>query len=265
MKHLSHVVFGAALAIASALAAANPVQLLLAQSYVEHTASAPIQQVQIDADVANLASNEQVYVHIKSATGSWADVPMTYARPAGSGYGVWQAIGYTLFSPVLGTTPINLTFDIKLVANGQTYWDNNNGNNYQVAADSGNYMPSLNVFDASYAPRVCEEGGMAGTPVNGNITVRNIAYAKTVNIVYTTDNWATTKTVPASYSYTFWSNGLGSYASNPNQYGFEQWSYSFNIGTATQMQYAVSYTVNGQTYWDNNFNQNYTTLIQYGR
>ena len=48
---------------------------------------------------------------------------------------------------------------------------------------------------------------------------------------------------------------------NPNRFGLEQWYFTLDLGSATTVEYAVSYTVAGVTYWDNNFTRNYRTTV----
>ncbi|MNP74607.1 putative phosphatase regulatory subunit [compost metagenome] len=81
---------------------------------------------------------------------------------------------------------------------------------------------------------------------NGTIYVKNLNPTKTVKVTYSTDNWATTQEAFATY------NG-----SLNNFNSVERWSYSFNVPGAADVKYAISYTTGGQTYWDNNYGQNY--------
>ena len=272
MNTLLKIMVTAALALAATLAAAStPIQLLRAQSYVIHYPTYAQQVPTVDAVVAVLGSSPQVSVHLQTMSGTWVDVGMSYARPAGTGFQVWTA-SLSSFLPVLGNYgPYNFTYALKYVVNGQTYWDNNGGKNYTIAADSGSFLPTASVYDGSYHPAVAVNctAPPSSYVISGNITLRNIAYAKAISIVYSTDNWVTSHTTGATYSASFWLNYLpvggiqvaDSSASNPNQYGFEEWSYNIPIGTATSVQYAISYTVSGQTYWDNNFGQNYTVAV----
>ncbi len=74
-------------------------------------------------------------------------------------------------------------------------------------------------------------------------------------MVYTTDDWTTVKTAPAYFS-----------ASVDGQ--IERWMAapvisSYNPAApggsyAALVEFCVSYTVNGVTYWDNNHGDNYT-------
>ena len=69
---------------------------------------------------------------------------------------------------------------------------------------------------------------------------------KDIKVRYSYDNWTTFKETSAKYNFT-------------ERNGVEIWSFEDNIPSdAEQVKFAISYTVNGKTYWDNNFNENYT-------
>lgn len=210
-----------------------------------------------EAIVANLAYAKQVHIHYKKTDGTWGDYALAYNRPASAGKEVWSA-NFTNTSGGIDLPGVGepIEFAVKYTVNGATHWDNNGGANYRIRQDGGTILVGSNVYNAILSPTLANT-----TTVYGYVTVKNIAPTKSVQIVYSLDNWATTRTVPATFSSSFWSGAYSS-APNPNTYGFEEWNYAIPVGTtATQLQYAIQYTVNGVTYWDNNFGRNYTTTI----
>lgn len=80
----------------------------------------------------------------------------------------------------------------------------------------------------------------------GSVLVKNLAYSKKVTLVYTTDRWATTRTLDLSYQSSF-------------QGGYDRWTF-FQMARQgeTLFEFAVSYEVAGKTYWDNNDGHNYS-------
>ncbi|WP_236343712.1 Ig-like domain-containing protein [Paenibacillus plantiphilus] len=79
---------------------------------------------------------------------------------------------------------------------------------------------------------------------SGGIEVNNIGYQKEVYVHYTTGNgqWSD---IPASYG-------------GKTEGNLEGWSFKAAVAdTGNPIQFAIKYIVNGQTYWDNNGNQNY--------
>lgn len=82
--------------------------------------------------------------------------------------------------------------------------------------------------------------------LNVDMRIENIAYAKQVNVVYTADTYG-------GRWYSFPAHYVGSLDD-----GFEHWNAGFNVGNRDSViTFALSYTVDGQTYWDNNGGLNY--------
>ena len=221
------------------------VKLVSAHSAV-HYKYGPWMQRSFEIRVKNLAFEKQVAIHHMSYDGTWVDIPAEFTRSLANGDEIWSAT-YTSRND-LGTA-----FCIKYTANGNTYWDNNNGANYNLELNGGALLPEgTNVkgwFSSLYT-----------SSFNGNILVRNLAYTKDVTVVYSTDNWATTKTVKASYVGPRFYWGYAS-VDSPNALGIEYWTFSATLENAKQISYCISYTVNGVTYWDNNFGGNYTLTV----
>lgn len=239
--------------------AADEVKLLRSQSTVSTKYGITVQSVRFEALVKNLAYAKQVYAHLKKPDGSWVDVPLAYHRAADTGREVW--VGNFLDSTATGPTfqTWDLEFALRYKVNGQEYWDNNAGKNYKQAKDSGSLLVGTQVL-ARYAD-TNNPYYVYGGSVYGSVTVKNLAAAKSVKVLYSTDGWKTSQTAQASFSSTHWTGGYSA-AANPNAYGSEEWTYELLVGnTATRVEYAVSYTVNGATYWDNNFGRNYVLSL----
>lgn len=171
------------------------------------------------------ASNQKVTVHYNYMKGyEWQDSEAEYFTTLEDGSKLWKAY----------ISSYNTEYAIKYVADGVTIWDNNNGKNYKterigtapITANRTNFIS--NHYQTVIA------------------TLQNYAYVKDVKVRYTTNNWASYKDVAMNYSST-------------NEDGTEQWTASLNdyIQDLSSFQYCISYTVNGRTYWANNFGQNY--------
>lgn len=78
--------------------------------------------------------------------------------------------------------------------------------------------------------------------------LRSLAYDKDVRVRYSTDNWATYEEVQGTFNYSFPDSAI------------ESWVVS--VPATQAFEYAISYKVNGTTYWDNNFGANYTFLTR---
>lgn len=207
-------------------------------------------------EVNNLAYDKTVTVVYARASSyealyygepTWQETEATYHANTINNREAWKFETETVNTGYRGYSYYR--FAIKYEVNGQTYWDNNNGQDY--------WMYSGKVSD----PYPYNALGSAGVALNGSNTyssnrltcslmVKNLAYNKDVKVRYTTDNWATYSDVSASYQRTAGPDGI--------EYWTAQTPY---IASGTTVEYAISYTVNGVTYWDNNFNSNYSAII----
>ncbi|GAA5185118.1 carbohydrate-binding protein [Niveibacterium umoris] len=235
--------------------AAGEVGLLKANSYISYYRGYS-HIGRFEVQVANLAYEKQVSAYIKRSDGVWVDYPLSFVRATNGNKEIWAADFYSYSLPDTGS---NIEFAVKYAVGGATYWDNNGGANYKLGKGAGTLLGNgVNVYGAYFSPEVVVGAGT--TTWSNYTTVRNLAYAKEVKVVYTTDNWATTKVATATYSKDFWNSSYYTIP-NPNVMGFEEWRYTLDIGNATQVEYAISYKVNGVTYWDNNYGRNYFSRL----
>ena len=174
--------------------------------------------------VKNLAYDKKVTVHYKKGD-HWYDKDAEYYKSIENGYEIWKAD----FSNMSTTGLLNDEFCIKYEVNGQTYWDNNNGNNYVGELGEA----AFHVFPH------CEYG------LPTYVVLKNLGYEKDVKIVYTNDGWKTQKSVSLEYCRTL-------------EDGNEEWVPSEYIPSSEIGEYYAVYKVNGQTYYDSNFGLNYT-------
>jgi len=193
--------------------------------------------------VKNIAFDKVVGVHHETASGQWIDIPAEYQYSTADGFEIWRAGTGSLNQNDMGED-----FVVFFTANGETYWDNNDGNNYTMVDKDGWQLGSgLNILqNTSYNSY---NGGRTLT-----LDVRNLGYHKDIQVVYTTNNWASSNSVSATYQ-----NGYlygYSWTATPTQAGFEFWNATIPSGPGTK--YFISYTIDGQTYYDNNFGQDYS-------
>lgn len=204
--------------------------------------------------VQNLSPTKSVSVRQKLADGTWKDYALTYQGAADAGYETWSAfIGWNITQ---NAPKFADDFCFFMTANGSTYWDNNGGQNYKLSANGGDLLgPTLNVL--LYSASGYKNYSTGNAVFTGTVLVRNLAPTKKVTIVYTLDGWKTTKTAQATYVASYFPS-YGYQIFSPNAYGVERWDWSIDSGkTTTAIAYAISYDVNGSTYWDNNYGRNY--------
>ena len=179
------------------------------------------------------ASDQQVYVHYNYMDNmAWKDSKASYVATLDDGSKIWKAV----FSS------FNTRYAIKYVADGETFWDNNNGKDYTGADVIGS------------APVASERLGYQYDKANYqiNAVLQNYAYNKSVFVRYTTDGWKTFGDQALSYNKT-----------NANANGTETWTTKLdlaNYSNVDDFQYAICYSVYGTEYWANNFGENYNGM-----
>ncbi|MDR0915070.1 MAG: CBM21 domain-containing protein [Oscillospiraceae bacterium] len=194
-------------------------------------------------EVLNLGLTKEVTVHYDLNDGEgWQEVAAEYYAPTWGNYEAW-----VFETPTVGggeRFPVaDIEFAIEYTVNGNTYWDNNSGNNYSVHDSL-----AINPVFAFGTGKVARGFVEASSSVAVQIELVNLDYNKDVRIRYSTDDWATYSEVSASY-----------YATCAYNTYVEIWR--AYLPANVSYEYAISYTVNGETYWDNNFGANYSYEI----
>lgn len=217
-----------------------------------------IHQVEGQVIVENLAYQKQVaIVYSLDGGASWQETQASFAKSLGGNKDLF------IFAICMGESEYNngnynsrsARFAIRYQVAGQTFWDNNGGRDYSVATKGGGavhpriLLGCANVRVMGFISRYVESA--YGVWVfEGQIAVKNLAFHKKVKVVYSLDNWATVKVAEAAY------NGTIGDAEN--------WIFSVSDMQVPGQRYsfAVSYEVNGQTWWDNWNGDNY--FLEFG-
>ncbi|NQZ09084.1 MAG: hypothetical protein HRT35_18155 [Algicola sp.] len=195
--------------------------------------------------VKDLGADKKVSIYHQAMDGSWVDLPMYYHGPADNGKMVYKSRpGF------LGGS----AFSIKYQVNGQTYWDNNHGQNFSYPNGGGyNIIDGSNVHVGTYNTNSSDPYG--NKLFSGRVAINNLAYSKVVKLVYSQDNWQTSKAVYAEFGGSPLTYGYGS-VQNPNGNNIEAWTFSEYV-SAERGEFYVDYEVLGQHYYDNNHGLNY--------
>ncbi|MDE7432976.1 MAG: CBM21 domain-containing protein [Lachnospiraceae bacterium] len=220
-------VFAISDAETAVLADDNPVKMYCCDSVINWRGSVEyIVYIQIDADSA---ANKEVSVHYSTGTSAWQDAEATYVTHLDNQTEIWKA--------TVSGFGIGGEYAIKYIGDGKTYWDNNNGQNYTATDVLG--QANIIVDRLQY---------QQPNSYTIKAIVRNLGYNKVIKVLYTQDNWATYNVAAFNYQ-------------SPYQFNtdLEVWSVTLNLdeNKMDSFQYCVSYEVNGETYWDNNFGANY--------
>lgn len=238
------------------LLATSNVKLLTAYSSIGSKYGRYWQNTEAKILVKNISYEKKVSLHLKRGDKEWIDVPAEFERKIDDTWEIWKVEDFS------GDEISTLSFVIKYEVDHNTYWDNNGGKNYRLKANDGHIsneavlVERMTLYSYEGTAR-----SSAATYLSGTVMVKNLGFEKKVTLVYTFDDWETSKMVPFMYSHQF----LNDYAliPSPNRSGIEYWNIYLPIeGGMKTMQYAVAYDVNGVTYWDNNFGNNYILEIE---
>ncbi|MBQ9673419.1 MAG: hypothetical protein IJV39_02215 [Ruminococcus sp.] len=216
----------------------NPVKLIYAKSAYTVGGIGAKGYVEVE----NIAYEKSVTIHYSFNGTDWYDTAAEYYQPTHGNYEAWKFETTGIERPGHDSAVV-IQFAIKYEVNGSTYWDNNDGQNYSVY--SGYHAPDF--YDIGVGGIVDYHSSRTDNTVSGAVQLKNLGYEKDVKVIYTTDNWETSNTADAEYDYT-------SYFKNY----IETWKYSFTVDSENEIQYKLSYTVNGTTYIDDNFGDYYT-------
>ncbi len=213
----------------------------------------------VDILVKNLAYAKKVSVRHQLKDGTWKDFPGIYVKKAGTGEELWN-VNLSFNSYYQGTYTLGTKFCVKYEVNGQTYWDNNGGANYNLEAHGGYLLGKSTRIASRWASQAKVYDQAGKVYFNGAADLKNLGYSKTVKIHYTTNNWASTQVLPLSYNQ-YYAPSYASPIASPNASGVEFWTWNATIPSTREIKYYLSYNVNGSTYYDNNFGANYTVAF----
>jgi hypothetical protein len=190
-------------------------------------------------EVADLAYDKVVsfvYAGQSADSGDWQVASAHWVSAAQDGWEIWE-LSYTSLDGLADGEGIDLALAYDV--DGKTYWDNANGRNYSIerGAVLGNGVNVL--LSGSYV-----SANKLYQNVGGELFLRDLAYEKNVQVLYSTDDWSTSNTTDAVY------------VSGPDPQGVELWR--FMIPDAQKSaSFALRYDVDGKTYWDDNFGHDY--------
>lgn len=187
--------------------------------------------------VNSKAQHKEVFLHYYNPNGSkWEEQEGSYVTTLPDGTEIWK---------VTPAITYDVLYAIKFVGDGQVYWDNNNGNNFTLKDVLGCANMKLR--------RINTYSSLNKTTINVTAVVKNIAFQKVVGVRYTDDDWASYQNVELKYSAPI--EGTNS----------EIWTGTIEIDSSekSSFHFCGYYTVNGVTYWDNNFGANYNIDYTY--
>ncbi|WP_236340091.1 RCC1 domain-containing protein [Paenibacillus plantiphilus] len=199
--------------------------------------------ITINVEVDNIGASKAVAIAASGNGGqTWSEIPAAYDSAASATTELWKMTSFIMNNE-------SVMFKIKYTVNGQTYWDTNNGKNYIIGSGSGDAVKPRSV-KLSGAKLTYRDASTKHVDVN--VEVDNLAGTnKQVFVVSTTNGGQTWSEIPAAY------DKAGSTTT-------DIWTLRSFIGNNENAEFKLKYVVDGQTYWDANYSQNYYIGKDYG-
>lgn len=203
------------------------------------------QNIYVRALVANRSYVKNVSFLFTSENRSESHVVARYLGPSLPGYELWEA-QIKLGS---GTYWVRVAYDEAPVSDNQSTY-------YRIAENAGPILyqnQEIQVFQ--------NQAVNQGRNIQFSAVVKNLAYQKAVKAHIRLNGQGEEIVVPLSFQDEFASRtGL---IQSPTAEGFEIWSSDWLVPYGVQsLVYRLSYEVNGERYFDDNFGQGYLTKIR---
>lgn len=221
-----------------------PVKLVSASTTTCRSRSCQEYIYSVKVRVSNLGYDKKVTIN-GNVAGRSSALAATFVQSLPNNEELWEALWHVDWTADGSVCPGDLTFTTTYAVNGKTYTDDSDG--WKYTQRNCDFFTLDNVMMETMPQRPDPHWPSDTTGSYGEIAVRNIAPEKKVSVVYTTDAWTTTKTLPATFEF------------GPNANNFDTWQFAFPPAEYANphIQFAISYDVNGHTYWANNFGLNY--------
>jgi maltose 6'-phosphate phosphatase len=232
----------------------NKIQLLYVENVISRKNKTAQQKLSFFMRLDNLSYDKHCEIVWSGEDGVWFSLPASYHSALESNEEYWSA-EITLTGTSEKSLPGNIIFALRFFALDQEYWDNNEGLNYSIQADSG-----IKVVSNQLIQNIGFDGYLSESQRQIPITVsiNQSVNAKAVTIHWTIDNWLNTYVSPCQYNRNYWDEVCCSNARNPNQYGSQIWQGFLKIENAFRVQYIISCEVDDEVFWDNNGGKNYS-------
>ena len=232
----------------------DKISLIYAKNVISRKTTVAQQHLSFFMLVENIAYDKKIDVKWAGEDGVWHTLSASFHSKVDHQKEYWLA-RMTVPLAADKSLPGNVCFALRYKVLEEEYWDNNQGENFHIQADSGfaagHGRPVLNTqFRCTLA------AGERIIPLT--LAVDKGLEARKVTIHWTCDNWKTSQQSPCRSARNYWDTKCLSNARNPNQYGSEIWTGALRINDTFQVQYKIACEGQQHFIWDDNFGQNYT-------
>lgn len=231
----------------------DKIALVFASSVFSRKSSVTQQTLSFVVRVDNVAYDKRVDIEWAGEDDVWHSQAAAHHSRIDRHTEYWVA---RMTFPLTADHPLpgNVRFALRYRVSGAEYWDNNQGRNYSIDADSGILTGhDLALVNTQFAGTLADRE--KNLPIA--VAVDRRLEAERVTIHWSGDNWAKTHQTPCRFTHNYWDTESLSNARNPNQYGRQIWNSTLPINDAFRVQYKISCTTRNGVLWDDNFGQHY--------
>ena len=231
----------------------DKIKLLYARNMITRKTANPQQNLSFVALVENVSYAKNVEVSWAGEDGLWHTLPASYHSSAGREKEYWVARTSFALAPDKAL-PGNVQFALCYRTDGEEYWDNNQGMNHALQADSGILPgPGRSILNAGF------EGVSRDneTRVPIEVAVASRLEARKVSLHWSGDNWRTTHESACRFAPDYWDSTFLSNARNPNHYGCQVWDGALTASDAFRVRYKICCETRQGIVWDDNFGKAY--------
>ena len=193
----------------------------------------------------NLDSSKTISFFYKDSQGTWQTKPLTLEESYGD-YDIFTAIN----------APYTEEFAIKYTLDGVDYWDSNEGANYKLLKNNENLISGNVILNKA---TVKSNYNDAALWIEGEIYAKKISYNKRIGIRFSGNDGKDWEETDAIYQGVEIEGAYNSIFNTP----IEVWKFKTQANQYPAepdfFRFAVYYKNgdNGESYWDNNFGQDY--------
>jgi maltose 6'-phosphate phosphatase len=237
------------------LLAVKPIELLYVANVISRHGGKSRQDLTFRLTVERRAFEKTVEVHWAGEDCVWRILPAEWICALGPERELWHAHVALFASGDHDSLPGDIRFALRCRVAGQDFWDNNQGLNHDINADSGIRLASTcPLLHVDFQPRL--EPGLDFLPIT--VAVRPTGPPSLVYVRWSTDRWRTSTDTPCYFKRRHWDGASASNARNPNRYGNQIWISHLGVGGAFRVEYAIACETEKGTIWDDNLGRNYT-------
>jgi hypothetical protein len=202
----------------------------------------------VSTKVRNIVFSKEVSIHYTPDNLTWKDSPLGFAGWFGE---------YDLFSGTVNEQV--LQFVVRYTVGGQIFYDNNSGFNYRFDSNLATVGGNVVLNNAKARKGAQAGGGFTFTTswLEGEILVNNLSFAKQVGVRLSADGGLSWEDTNGSFAGCKTNEGIF-VGSGSEVWRFKTGESNFNNASA-EFRFAIFYQnlATGETFWDNNFGQDY--------